>query len=178
MTRSRRGSRREHRRFASGFGKHRVESAADTLATISSALRGTWASGVNSVPICWNDFSDLPLLEHVKVVGVMNYAEVSPGLLRGLVHDGCAGTIRRGPLCRSPSASILWEPAGSGRSGGARVQTTKGWYRTAPFTHYRGNSGSRTCAPSWPLQHRYPCARRSAASTTEPTESVASHRAC
>jgi UDP:flavonoid glycosyltransferase YjiC (YdhE family) len=72
-----------------GFGSMPVESAADTVAMISAACaqlgeRALVCSG-------WTDFSHVPHFDHVKVVGLVNYAATFPAC-RAVVHHGGAGT--------------------------------------------------------------------------------------
>ena len=76
-----------------GFGSIPVVSAADTLAMISAACaqlgeRALVCSG-------GTDFSHVPHVEHVKVVGTMNYAAAFPAC-RAVVHHGGTGTTAAG----------------------------------------------------------------------------------
>ena len=87
-----------------GFGSVPVESPADTLAMISAACaqlgeRALVCSG-------WTDFSNVPDVEHVKVVGVVNYATIFPAC-RAVVHHGGAGTLAAGLRAGVPQL-ILW----------------------------------------------------------------------
>jgi UDP:flavonoid glycosyltransferase YjiC (YdhE family) len=52
------------------------------------------------------DFGDTPQLDHVKVVGTMNYATVFPAC-RAVVHHGGAGTTAAGLRAGVPTL-ILW----------------------------------------------------------------------
>jgi UDP:flavonoid glycosyltransferase YjiC (YdhE family) len=72
-----------------GFGSIPVESPADTLAMISEACAQLGERAL----ICSaeTDFSSVPHVEHVKVVGTMNYAEAFPAC-RAVVHHGGVGT--------------------------------------------------------------------------------------
>jgi UDP:flavonoid glycosyltransferase YjiC (YdhE family) len=72
-----------------GFGSIPVESPADTLAMISEACAQLGERAL----ICsaGTDFSSVPHVEHVKVVGTMNYAEAFPAC-RAVVHHGGVGT--------------------------------------------------------------------------------------
>jgi UDP:flavonoid glycosyltransferase YjiC (YdhE family) len=76
-----------------GFGSIPVESAADTLAMID----GVCAQLGERALVCaaGTDFSYVPHVEHVKVVGTMNFAAVFPAC-RAVVHHGGAGTTAAG----------------------------------------------------------------------------------
>jgi UDP:flavonoid glycosyltransferase YjiC (YdhE family) len=87
-----------------GFGSMLVESPADTLAMISAACaqlgeRALVCSGVS-------DFSHVPHLDHVKVVGAVNYAAIFPAC-RAVVHHGATGTTAAGLRAGVPTL-ILW----------------------------------------------------------------------
>jgi UDP:flavonoid glycosyltransferase YjiC (YdhE family) len=88
-----------------GFGSMPVaESPADTVAMIGAACaelgeRALVCSG-------WSDFSEVPQLEHVKVVGMVNYAKIFPAC-RAVVHHGGSGTTAAGLRAGVPSL-ILW----------------------------------------------------------------------
>jgi UDP:flavonoid glycosyltransferase YjiC (YdhE family) len=87
-----------------GFGSIPLESAADTLAMISAACaqlgeRALVCSGST-------DFSNVAHSEHVKVVGVVNYATIFPAC-RAVVHHGGAGTLAAALRAGVPQL-ILW----------------------------------------------------------------------
>ncbi len=91
-----------------GFGSmpqcSAVESPADTVALIGAACaqldeRALVCSG-------WDDFSQVPHFEHVKVVRAVNFAATFPAC-RALVHHGGAGTTAAGLRVGVPMA-ILW----------------------------------------------------------------------
>jgi UDP:flavonoid glycosyltransferase YjiC (YdhE family) len=88
-----------------GFGSMPVaESPADTVAMIGAACaelgeRALVCSG-------WSDFSEVPQLEHVKVIGMVNYAKIFPAC-RAVVHHGGSGTTAAGLRAGVPSL-ILW----------------------------------------------------------------------
>jgi UDP:flavonoid glycosyltransferase YjiC (YdhE family) len=87
-----------------GFGSVPLESAADTLAMISAACaelgeRALVCAGAT-------DFSGLPHSDHVKVVGVVNYATIFPAC-RAVVHHGGAGTLAACLRAGVPQL-ILW----------------------------------------------------------------------
>jgi UDP:flavonoid glycosyltransferase YjiC (YdhE family) len=72
-----------------GFGSMPVKSPADTVDMISSACAQLGERAL----VCagWSDFSDVPHLDHVKVVGAVNYAAIFPAC-RAVVHHGGSGT--------------------------------------------------------------------------------------
>ena len=87
-----------------GFGSIPVESPADTITMIADACaqlgeRALVCSG-------GTDFSNVPHFEHVKVVGVVNYATIFPAC-RAVVHHGGAGTLAAGLRAGVPQL-ILW----------------------------------------------------------------------
>ena len=87
-----------------GFGSIPVESPADTITMIAAACgqlgeRALVCSG-------GTDFSNVPHFEHVKVVGVVNYASIFPAC-RAVVHHGGAGTLAAGLRAGVPQL-ILW----------------------------------------------------------------------
>ncbi|QEN13255.1 glycosyltransferase [Mycolicibacterium sp. ELW1] len=76
-----------------GFGSMPVESPADAIAMIGSACAQLGERAL----VCAgsSDFSDVPELEHVKVVGALNFATIFP-TCRAVVHHGGAGTTALG----------------------------------------------------------------------------------
>jgi UDP:flavonoid glycosyltransferase YjiC (YdhE family) len=81
-----------------------VESPADTIGMIAAACaqlgeRALVCSG-------GTDFSGVPHFEHVKVVGVVNYATIFP-TCRAVVHHGGAGTLAACLRAGVPQL-ILW----------------------------------------------------------------------
>lgn len=72
-----------------GFGSMPVESPADTIDMISAACAQLGERAL----VCagWADYRGVPRLEHVKVVGAVNYEAVFPAC-RAVVHHGGAGT--------------------------------------------------------------------------------------
>ncbi len=87
-----------------GFGSVGVESAADTLAMISSACAQLCERAL--VCAAGSDYSNIPHSEHVKVVGAMNYAAALPAC-RAFVHHGGCGTTNAGLRAGLPTL-ILW----------------------------------------------------------------------
>ena len=73
-----------------GFGSVPVGSPADTIAMISAVCERLGERAV--VGAGSTDFSAISTPEHVKVVGLVNFAEVFP-LCRAVVHHSGAGTI-------------------------------------------------------------------------------------
>lgn len=87
-----------------GFGSIPVESPADTLAMIGAACSQLGQRAL--VGAGWSDFSNDPCLDHVKVVGAVNYATIFPAC-RAVVHHGGAGTTAAGLRAGVP-ALVLW----------------------------------------------------------------------
>ena len=149
-----------------GFGSIGVESAADTLAMISSACADLGERAL--ICAAGTDFSDLPFFEHVKVVGVMNYAEVFPAC-RAVVHHGGTGTTAAGLRAGVPTL-ILWslpdQALWGARVKRLKVGTGRRFSRTTRETLV---ADLRTIlAPQYRTR-----AREIAALMTKPTESVA-----
>jgi len=103
-----------------GFGSVGVESAGDTLAMISSVCAKLGERAL--ICAAGTDFSNVPRSEHVKVVGVMNYAAALPGC-RAFVHHGGAGTTNAGLRAGLPTL-VLWTLPDQG-AWGARVKRLK-----------------------------------------------------
>ena len=87
-----------------GFGSVPVESPADTITMIAAACtqlgeRALVCSG-------GSDFRNVPEFEHVRVVGVVNYATIFPAC-RAVVHHGGAGTLAAALRAGVPQL-ILW----------------------------------------------------------------------
>jgi UDP:flavonoid glycosyltransferase YjiC (YdhE family) len=87
-----------------GFGSTLVASPADTIAMITAACaqlgeRALICSGAS-------DFTQIPHLDHVKVVNVVNHAAIFPAC-RAVVHHGGAGTTAAGMRAGIPTL-ILW----------------------------------------------------------------------
>jgi UDP:flavonoid glycosyltransferase YjiC (YdhE family) len=87
-----------------GFGSMAVESPADTIAMIAGACAQLGERAL----VCagGSDFSHVPHLEHVKVVGAANYAATFPAC-RAVVHHGGNGTTAAGLRAGVPQL-ILW----------------------------------------------------------------------
>jgi UDP:flavonoid glycosyltransferase YjiC (YdhE family) len=76
-----------------GFGSLPMESAAETLAMISSACAELGERAL--VCAAGTDFSRVPHSEDVKIVGAMNYSSAFPAC-RAVVHHGGLGTTAAG----------------------------------------------------------------------------------
>src|SRR3984957_1595679 len=68
-----------------GFGSTPLASPAETVAVISAAC----AQGGERALVCsgWNDFSDVPDFDNIKVVDAVNFAAIFPAC-RAVVHHG------------------------------------------------------------------------------------------
>ncbi|MUL63422.1 glycosyl transferase family 1 [Mycobacterium sp. CBMA 234] len=73
-----------------GFGSVPIGSPAETIAMIGAACEQLGERAM--VGAGGTDFSNVPQLDHVKVVGQVNYATIFPGC-RAVVHHGGAGTL-------------------------------------------------------------------------------------
>jgi UDP:flavonoid glycosyltransferase YjiC (YdhE family) len=84
-----------------------VESPADTIDMISAACAQLGERAL----VCagGTDFGDVPVSDHVKVVGVVNYAAVFPAC-RAIVHHGGSGTTAASLRAGVPTL-ILWSSA-------------------------------------------------------------------
>jgi UDP:flavonoid glycosyltransferase YjiC (YdhE family) len=149
-----------------GFGSVGVESAADTLAMISSACAQLGERAL--VCAAGSDYSDVPHSEHVKVVGVMNYAAALPAC-RAFVHHGGCGTTNAGLRAGLPTL-ILWTLPDQGLWG-ARVKRLKvgTGRRFSATTEKSLVADLRTVLARQCLTN----ARELAARMTKPAESVA-----
>jgi UDP:flavonoid glycosyltransferase YjiC (YdhE family) len=87
-----------------GFGSVPIGSPADTVAMISAACAQLGERAL--IGAGGTDFSDVPHFDHVKVVGVVNYAAIFPAC-RAVVHHGGAGTLAAALRAGVPQL-ILW----------------------------------------------------------------------
>ncbi len=149
-----------------GFGSVGVESAADTLAMISSACAQLGERAL--VCAAGSDYSNVSHSEHVKVVGVMNYAAALPAC-RAFVHHGGCGTTNAGLRAGLPTL-ILWTLPDQGLWG-ARVKRLKvgTGRRFSATTENSLVEDLRTILAPQCRTH----ARELAARMTKPAESVA-----
>ena len=76
-----------------GFGSMPVESPADAIQMIATACAELGERAL--IGAGWSDFSEVPQLDHVKVVGAVNYGKVFPAC-RAVVHHGGSGTTAAG----------------------------------------------------------------------------------
>ena len=87
-----------------GFGSILVDSPADTIAMISAACAQLGQRAL--VGAAGSDFSDVPHVDHVKVVGAVNYADIFSSC-RAVVHHGSIGTTAAGLRAGVPTL-VLW----------------------------------------------------------------------
>jgi vancomycin aglycone glucosyltransferase len=87
-----------------GFGSTPVAASADMVAVISAACAQLGERAL----ICsaTSDFTHIPHVDHVKVVGAVNYAAIFAAC-RAVVHHGGAGTTAAGMRAGIPTL-ILW----------------------------------------------------------------------
>lgn len=90
-----------------GSGSIALESAADTVNMIGAACAQLGERAL----ICFGgtDFSDVPHFDHVKAVGVVNYATIFPAC-RVIVHHGGSGTTAASLRAGIPTLA-LWSSA-------------------------------------------------------------------
>jgi vancomycin aglycone glucosyltransferase len=150
-----------------GFGSTPVPSPADTVAMISAACtqlgeRALIYSGAN-------DFMHIGHFDHVKVVGVVNYAAVFPAC-RAVVHHGGAGTTAAGLRAGIPTL-ILWiwhdQPLWADAVKRLKVGSAQRFSATTPESLVAELRSILT--PEYSAR-----AREVAAQMTKPAESVAS----
>lgn len=149
-----------------GFGSMPVaESPAETVAMISA----TCAELGERALVCsgWSDFSDVPHADHVKVVGVVNYAKIFPAC-RAVVHHGGSGTTAAGLRAGVPTL-ILWtagdQPMWGAHMKRLKVGTTRRFSSTTPESLVADLR--RILAPDYVAR-----ARELAARMSKPSESV------
>jgi UDP:flavonoid glycosyltransferase YjiC (YdhE family) len=149
-----------------GFGSMPVESPADTLAMISAACAELGERAL--IGSAETDFGHVPHLDHVKVVGTMNYAAAFPAC-RAVVHHGGLGTTAASLRAGVPTLIIpTW---GDQRYWGAQVKRLKvGTARRLSSTTQKSLVADlrRILAPEYGTR-----AREIATRMTKPAESVA-----
>jgi UDP:flavonoid glycosyltransferase YjiC (YdhE family) len=103
-----------------GFGSMPVESPSETLAMIASACARLGERAL----VCagWDDFGAAARFEHVKVVGVVNFASVFPQC-RAVVHHGGAGTTALG--LRSGMPTLVLSTDANQALWGAQIKRLK-----------------------------------------------------
>ncbi|OBB84791.1 hypothetical protein A5760_09235 [Mycobacterium colombiense] len=117
-----------------GSGSIALESAAGTVNMIGAACAQLGERAL----ICFGgtDFSDVPHFDHVKAVGVVNYATIFPGC-RVIVHHGGSGTTAAGLRAGVPTL-ILWtagdQPMWGSRVKQLKVGTSRRFSATTPET--------------------------------------------
>ncbi|CPR08129.1 glycosyl transferase family protein [Mycobacterium bohemicum DSM 44277] len=87
-----------------GFGGSPVQSPAEAIVMIGAACAQLGERAL--VCAAANDFSNIPHMDHVKVVDAMNYATILPAC-RAAVHHGGAGTTAASLRAGLPTL-ILW----------------------------------------------------------------------
>ena len=90
-----------------GFGSTPVQSTAETVAMISDACAELGQRALIYSSVQGSD--DIPLAEHVKLVGLVDYSAILP-MCRAVVHHGGAGTTAAGLRAGMPTL-ILWDVA-------------------------------------------------------------------
>jgi UDP:flavonoid glycosyltransferase YjiC (YdhE family) len=148
-----------------GFGSIPVESPADTVEMISAACAQLGERAL----VCagGTDFSDVPHFDHVKVVGVVDYAAVFPAC-RAIVHHGGSGTTAASLRAGIPTLT-LWT-AGDQPLWGAQLKRLKvGTSRRFSTTTCESLIADlrRILAPEYATR-----AREIARLTTKPAESI------
>jgi UDP:flavonoid glycosyltransferase YjiC (YdhE family) len=148
-----------------GFGSIPVESPAEALAMIGGACATLGERALVSAG--WTDFSGVGDLEHVKVVGAVNYAAIFP-LCRAVVHHGGAGTTAAGLRAGVPTL-VLWMADVQGIWGAAVKRVKVGTARRFSTTTEKSLVADlrRVLAPECATR-----ARELAARMTPPGESV------
>ena len=149
-----------------GFGSMPVQSPADTVAMISAACAELGERAL----ICagWNDFSDTPHPDYVKIVGAVNHAAIFP-TCRAVVHHGGAGTTAAS--LRSGVPTLVLSMLGDQPIWGAAVKRLKvGATRRFSITTQESLVGDlrQILAPEYVSR-----ARDVATHMTKPAESVA-----
>ena len=90
-----------------GFGSTPLQSPADTIAMIAAACNSLGERAL--IYSCASGANPVSHSEHVKLVGLVNYAAIFP-LCRAVVHHGGAGTTAAGLRAGVPML-ILWDVA-------------------------------------------------------------------
>ena len=143
-----------------------VESPADTVDMISTACAQLGERAL----VCFGgtDFSHVPHVDHVKVVGAVNYASVFPAC-RAVVHHGGSGTTAASLRAGIPTL-ILWSSADQPYWGNQLKRLKVGTSRR--FSATTGESLvadlRRILAPDYATR-----ARELATRMTKPAESIA-----
>jgi UDP:flavonoid glycosyltransferase YjiC (YdhE family) len=148
-----------------GFGSTPVISPADTVEMISAACTQLGERAL--IFSAADDFTDIPHVHHVKIVGAVNYAAIFPAC-RAVVHHGGAGTTAAGMRAGIPTL-ILWiafdQPIWAGVVERLKVGTARRFSRTNRQSLVADLR--RILAPEYVTQ-----AREIASRMTKPTASV------
>lgn len=149
-----------------GFGSMPVKSPADTLAMIGAACAQLGERAL--VCAAGTDFSHVPHVEHVKMVGAVNFAAIFPAC-RAVVHHGGTGTTAAGLRAGVPTL-ILWTSPGQSLWGAVVKRLKVGTARRfSSTTQHSLVADLRTIlAPEYVAR-----AREFAPRMTKPAESVA-----
>jgi UDP:flavonoid glycosyltransferase YjiC (YdhE family) len=149
-----------------GFGSIPVESAAGTVEMIGEVCAQLGERAL----VCAgsSDFSDVPHLDHVKVVGTVNYAAIFPAC-RAVVHHGGSGTTAAGLRAGVPTL-ILWRSSDQPLWGAQVKRLQVGTARRLSTTTRESLVADlrRILAPQYVAR-----AREFATRMTKPAESVA-----
>jgi UDP:flavonoid glycosyltransferase YjiC (YdhE family) len=149
-----------------GFGSIPVGSTADTLAMIGAACEQLGERAL----VCsgGTDFSNVPHFQHVKVVGVVNYAAIFP-TCRAVVHHGGGLTLAACLRAGAPQL-ILWTLFDQPLFGAAVKRLKVGTARRFSTTTEKSLVADlrRILAPQYLTR-----AREIATRMTKPAESVA-----
>ncbi len=89
-----------------GFGSIPVESPAETIALITAACAQLGERAL--IGAAGTDFGSVPLADHVKVAGALNYSTVFPAC-RALVHHGGSGTTPIAMRAGVPQLILYWD---------------------------------------------------------------------
>lgn len=143
-----------------------VESPAETVAMISATCGELGERAL----VCFggNDYSDVPPHDHIKMVGVVNYATVFPAC-RAVVHHGGSGTTAASLRAGVPTL-ILWSSADQPYWGNQVKRLSVGTARRFSVTTQESLVADlrRTLSPECAIR-----ARELAERMTKPAESVA-----
>ncbi|OBB63384.1 glycosyltransferase [Mycobacterium sp. 852014-50255_SCH5639931] len=149
-----------------GSGSIPVESPAQTVEMIAKACAHLGERAL----ICFGgtDFSGVPHFDHVKVVGVVNYAAVFPAC-RAVVHHGGSGTTAASMRAGVPTL-ILWSSADQPYWGNQIKRLKVGTARQFSLTTQESLVADlrQILAPEYAVR-----ARELAARMTRPADSVA-----
>jgi UDP:flavonoid glycosyltransferase YjiC (YdhE family) len=148
-----------------GFGSTPVQSIADTVAMISAACLQLGERAL--IYVGGHDPDQIPHHDHVRLVGVLNYATTFPAC-RAVVHHGGGGTTAAGLRAGMPTL-ILWTMTDQPVWAAAVKLLGVGHARRLSATTLESLVGDLRII----LEPQYACrAREIAARMTKPAESV------